>query len=94
MHFGRYKNSSIVNEDVRRASAEALIDKQISNQSIQDCLSSGGKGDFVYLDPPYVPLNDTSYFISYTTNGFTMTDQKSLAALLTELDKRGVVFVA
>ena len=48
----------------------------------------------VYLDPPYVPLNDTSYFTNYMTNGFTMNDQKSLAALVTELDKRGVIFVA
>ena len=92
--FGRYKNPSIVNEDVLRASAKALIDTQISNQSFQDCLSNARKGDFVYLDPPYVPLNDTSYFTSYMTNGFTMTDQKSLAALVTELDKRGAVFVA
>ena len=92
--FGRYKNPSIVNEDILRASAKALIDTQISNQSFQDCLSNVGKGDFVYLDPPYVPLNDTSYFTSYMTNGFTMTDQKSLAALVTELDKRGVAFVA
>ena len=92
--FGRYKNPSLVNENVLRASAKALIDTQISNQSFQDCLSRAGTGDFVYLDPPYVPLNKTSQFTSYMTNGFTMTDQKSLAALVTELDKRGVVFVA
>ena len=92
--FGRYKNPSIINEDILRASAKALIDTQISNQSFQDCLSNAGKGDFVYLDPPYVPLNHTSYFTSYMINGFTMTDQKSLAALVNELDKRGVVFVA
>ena len=92
--FGRYKNPSIVNEDVLRASAKALINTQISNQSFQDCLSNAGKGDFVYLDPPYVPLNQTSYFTSYMINGFTMTDQESLSALVTELDERGVVFVA
>ena len=92
--FGRYRNPSLVNEDVLRASAKALIDTQISNQSFQDCLNSARKGDFVYLDPPYVPLNETSQFTSYMTNGFTMTEQKSLAALVTELDKRGVVFVA
>ena len=92
--FGRYKNPSLVNENVLRASAKALFDTQISNQSFQDCLHSTRKGDFVYLDPPYVPLNETSQFTSYMTNGFTMTEQKSLAALVTELDKRGVVFVA
>ena len=92
--FGRYRNPSLVNENVLRASAKALFNTQISNQSFPDCLHSTRKGDFVYLDPPYVPLNETSQFTSYMTNGFTMTEQKSLAALVTELDKRGVVFVA
>ena len=92
--FGRYKNPSLVNEDVLRAAAIALINTRILNQSFEDCLQFAKQGDFVYLDPPYVPLNETSYFTSYMTNGFTMTDQKNLAALVAELDKRGVVFVA
>ena len=50
--FGRYKNPSFVNEDVLRASAKALIDTQISNQSFQGCLSNAGKGDFASFDPP------------------------------------------
>lgn len=92
--FGRYKNPSFVNEDILRASAKALINTQISNYSFQDCLRCAGTGDFVYLDPPYVPLNETSYFTNYMKNRFTMIDQKSLAAIVTELDKRGVIFVA
>ena len=91
--FGSYKNPSLVNEDVLRAAANALIDTRILNQSFEDCLRFAEQGDFVYLDPPYVPLNKTSYFTNYMTNGFTMTDQKNLAALVTELDKRGVFFV-
>ena len=94
MPFGKHKNPPIVNVHVLRASARALIETQISNRSFQDCLSNAGKGDFVYLDPPYVPPNDTSYFTRYMTNGFTMTDQKSLDALVTALDKRGAVFAA
>ncbi len=92
--FGRYKNPSLVNEDVLRAAANALIDTRILNQPFEDCLHCAGQGDFVYLDPPYVPLNETSHFTNYMTNGFTMTDQKNLAALVAKLDKRGVVFVA
>ena len=92
--FGRYKNPSLVNEDVLRQAAVALQHTQIQNTSFQDCLDTAGPGDFVYLDPPYVPLNDTSYFTSYMTNGFDMSDQKALADLVRRLDQRGVTFVA
>ena len=92
--FGRYKNPSLVNEDVLRAAADALRFTAIHNKSFEACLEEARAGDFVYLDPPYVPLNDTSYFTSYMTNGFGMTDQTRLAELVRALDKRGVVFVA
>ena len=92
--FGRYKNPSLVNEDVLRAAADALRFTAIHNKSFEACLEEARAGDFVYLDPPYVPLNDTSYFTSYMTNGFGMKDQTRLAELVRALDKRGVVFVA
>ena len=92
--FGRYKNPSLVNEDILHASAKALRNTKISNQSFQNCLCSVGKGDFVYLDPPYVPLNDTSNFTNYMKYGFTMEDQKILAALIIDLDRRGAFFLA
>ena len=92
--FGRYKNPSLVNEDVLRQAAAALRHTQIQNHSFHDCLETAGPGDFVYLDPPYVPLNDTSYFTSYMTNGFDMADQRALAELVNRLDQRGVMFVA
>ena len=45
------------------------------------------KGDFIYLDPPYD--SDTSTFNSYTENGFGKDEQKRLAELFKDLDKRG-----
>jgi len=92
--FGRYKNPSLVNEDVLRAAAHALRFTAIQNKSFEACLEQAEMGDFVYLDPPYVPLNETSYFTSYMTDGFNMADQTRLAELVRELDQRGVVFIA
>ena len=47
-------------------------------------------GDFVYFDPPYAPISDTSDFTSYAAGGFGWTDQENLAKLFSQLTKKGV----
>ena len=51
------------------------------------------QGDFVYFDPPYVPLNETSSFTSYTKDGFDLDMQFKLREVCDELDSRGVMFM-
>lgn len=51
------------------------------------------KGDFVYLDPPYVPLSKTSNFTLYTKDGFDMEMQFKLRDLCNELNSKGVMFM-
>jgi DNA adenine methylase len=36
-------------------------------------------GDFVYFDPPYIPLSDTSSFVAYDRGGFDDACQRDLA---------------
>lgn len=48
------------------------------------------KGDFVYLDSPYIPASKTAYFTDYTKDGFTYEDHKRLSELFRELDKKGI----
>ena len=47
----------------------------------------------VYFDPPYVPLNDTSSFTSYTKDGFDINMQFKLRDVCDELDNKGVKFM-
>lgn len=47
-------------------------------------------GDAVYMDPPYIPHSVTSNFTGYTSEGFTMEDQKRVAQTARELVERGV----
>lgn len=46
------------------------------------------ENDFIYFDPPYHPLNETSKFTNYTSYGFDYNQQKRLANFFYELDKR------
>ena len=47
------------------------------------------KGDFVYFDPPYPPLNGSSYFSHYTKERFCSDDQKKLAIFAQKLSNIG-----
>lgn len=48
------------------------------------------EGDFVYLDPPYVPRSDSSNFTAFTKEGFGATDQADLAKIARRLKEDGV----
>ena len=52
-------------------------------------------GDFVYLDPPYIPPDpNLKAFTEYTKVGFTMVDQQRLANWFELLTERGVFVLA
>lgn len=88
--MGRYKNPLICDEKGLRRASEALKDVSFTLGSYRDCVASAKAGDLVYFDPPYVPLNPTSSFTSYTKENFGAQDQKELAELFAQLARRGV----
>ena len=47
------------------------------------------KDSFIYLDPPYRPLNQTSNFTSYSKGGFSDLDQQRLATHFQKWDQKG-----
>ena len=51
-------------------------------------LKLANKGDFVFIDSPYAPLNPTS-FESYTDKGFSVEEHERLAKVFKELDEKG-----
>lgn len=74
--------------DLRRA-AEALAEVEVTAAPFAEVLAEADEGDFVYLDPPYPPLNGTSYFTHYTADRFGWDDQAEVAALFHDLSERG-----
>lgn len=89
--FGKYKNPQIVNEIVLKAVSHFLNKSKvtITNQDFQEVVANAKKGDFVYFDPPYDPVSDTSSFTGYSLDGFNKQDQERLRDTFVELDKRG-----
>lgn len=88
--FGRYKNPNICNETVLRRSSEALRFADLHIGDFEEAVGAAKTGDFVYFDPPYVPLSATSSFTSYTSNAFDDDQQARLRDVARRLKDRGV----
>jgi DNA adenine methylase len=88
--FGRYINPTICDEDTLRACSAALAKAELLVDDFAVVVKEAGRGDFVYFDPPYVPLSATSSFTSYTSRGFGDEDQERLRDTARKLKKRGV----
>ena len=91
--FGRYKNPKIVDAENLRACSLALKDTEIFTDSFLSIESKITERDFVYFDPPYIPLSATSNFTGYSSQGFDTETQISLRDLCQRLNNRGVRFM-
>lgn len=91
--FGSYKNPTIVPEERILEASEVLKKVEIFSKDFSYILDYAKKGDLCYFDPPYHPVSDTSYFTSYTENGFDLSEQERLRDLCLDLDKKGVYWV-
>lgn len=89
--FGRYKNPKIVDKENIIKVSKMLENVEILCGSFEESLSEVKKGDFIYLDPPYHPINQTSNFTSYNEGGFNEDDQKKLRNVFLKLDKTGAL---
>ena len=88
--FGYYKNPKILDEDQLLAASKILKKTKILLGDFKDVLCKHAKkGDFIFLDPPYLPVSKYSDFKRYTKEQFYEKDQISLANLVNKLSKKG-----
>ena len=87
--FGRYNNPVICDEDNLRRVSDALQGVTITHQDYKNVLKTAKSGDFIYLDPPYYPINATSSFTSYTAEGFLEKEQTELRDTFVKLHEKG-----
>ncbi len=82
-----------LDERLVRRIQHALMKSEIRAIDFRQALCSAEAGDFVYLDPPYLPLSDTSKFHLYTEVRFREADLRELASICESLTARGVRWV-
>jgi DNA adenine methylase len=89
--YGAYERPYYNRETLLAAAASlARPGVNISHADYSDALRDAEPGDWVYLDPPYVPLGGYSDFKRYTSSQFHDEDHTRLARLMAEAGGRGV----
>ena len=85
--YNKSRRTSI-EEDAVRETAKYLKTVNILEGDFEEACKGAKKGDFIFFDSPYAPLNPTS-FEAYTKEGFDVESHKRLAQLYDELTERG-----
>jgi DNA adenine methylase len=79
-------------DELRRVAA-VLQRVNIEEADFHTSLDRACAGDFVYIDPPYLPISDTSKFSGYTKRRFRAADLAELAERCRSLSDRGVYWI-
>ena len=87
--LGSYRKPTIVDSNKLSLASVALKTAELLHADFATVLQLARPGDFVYLDPPYVPESKTANFTAYTRKGFGPADQERLREIIGRLDQRG-----
>lgn len=88
--FGKYSNPGMPSPGNIMALSKILQSCTVMNSDFEVAVMNAVRGDFVYFDPPYMPLSKTSYFTGYTHSGFVERDQERLSRIFKDLSRKGV----
>lgn len=89
--YGNYSNPVIADPTVIRSVSAYLnqTDVKIIEGDFESTVATANKGAFIYFDPPYYPISDTSSFTGYSVNAFGEEEQIRLKKVCDELTDRG-----
>ncbi|AZT91253.1 DNA adenine methylase [Caldicellulosiruptor changbaiensis] len=87
--FGSYKNPKLPSREEIFAFSEMLQNIEILHMDFEEAVKNADSFDFVYFDPPYMPISKTAYFTDYTVAGFTEEDQIRLKNVCDILTQKG-----
>lgn len=88
--YGKYVNPKICDRDALYAASAVLKKAEILCGDYFLVLEHYAKeGDFIFLDPPYLPVSEYSDFKRYTKEQFYEEDHIELAKIIMRLHERG-----
>ena len=88
--FGKYKNPKICDTQALREASKALQNATIVCGDYAAVLAEYAEpDDFVFLDPPYIPVSEYSDFKRYTKEQFEISDHSRLAVEFSRLHSLG-----
>jgi DNA adenine methylase len=87
--FGRKERPTFPSLDALRCVSVSLRRAKLYSGSYEKILKNVRKGDFVYLDPPYPPLNGTSFFTHYTKERFGEYEQSNVLEVANRISRLG-----
>lgn len=92
--FNNATNPTICDAENLRECSKLLQNVTMHVGDYSYCRNFIDGNTFVYLDPPYRPLTESSYFTSYNENGFGDTQQIELGHFITDIARQGATIVA
>ena len=91
--YGHYKKTpTIITKKDLDYISELIKDVVFLKSDFTDSITKINSGDFVYLDPPYAPINANS-FTGYTVDGFGLETHKRLFNETIKLAEKNIKFV-
>jgi DNA adenine methylase len=83
------KDSVLMPDDDFEALSERLQASELVSSDFAATLKKCGKGDFVFVDPPYTANHNYNGFLKYNEKIFSWEDQERLAACVSAAVARG-----
>jgi len=84
--YGHYKKTpSIISKSDLDYISCLIKDVEFIHSDFKNSIKNIKDGDFVYLDPPYAPINENS-FVGYVADGFNLEDHKLLFSEIKKLN--------
>lgn len=87
------KDSVLLPDDCFDQISNLLSKCEIVSEDFESILTEAGKGDFVFIDPPYTVKHNNNNFIKYNETIFSWADQQRLARAAHLANYRGATIV-
>lgn len=87
--YGRKEPPALPSEPELLKISRALKHVKLKIGSFETIVVNAKKGDFIYMDPPYPPINGSSYFTHYTKSKFGKKEQKLVALIAEKMAAKG-----